>query len=642
LRGIRAGSWLVGAAFCDPQTVAIAPSSVAELTLSAMRDGVVRGTVVDAGDRPVAGARLWLSQHDDWERGFEVARSGDDGCFELPARAQQYIGARKTGHAPSRLRQLSRITAEPLLVRLPSLGGAVRGRVIDQAGAPLADALVQVGERGGRIVAGSTTDETYVERARVLLRTDARGTFHADGVGTGSTKVHAWAADHGIVVQAVLVEAGRTSDVVLTLPRAATVEGTVRDAQRSVVPGALIAAGDSGYFGSVRVHSDASGRFRLDHVSPGDVELLAELGPAYALVKLHLAPGQVATCDPVLRTHRLAGTLVGPAGVPIAGYEIGTFADGAPVESATTDAAGRFVLAGMRDATVDLVVSVRGMGIAQRNDVPVDEPDVVIRLTDAEQPSATIRGRIVDEHGNGLPRAVSVMNAATSFATRVEASLDGTFVCDALPAGTWWLSIDGHPLGSVQLPPIVVAPHENRRLDDVVLAPAGRIELKLRGLDKAPALVRFAPDDGTSARYLTPDGMNVAGELTRGGYTALAEVDGMAGAVSFVLHAGKTTRAELVFAPAAAVDVEFRGVERRPGDTLRTVARDAAGNVVGAGILDFRLRRPDGPPTLRFRVPPGACVLDTRHSDGRTTTTRFTAGPAGTREHRVVVELPAK
>jgi hypothetical protein len=284
------------------------------------------------------------------------------------------------------------------------------------------------------------------------------------------------------------------------------------------------------------------------------------------------------------------------------------------------------------------------MGIAQRNGVSLDTTDLVLRLTDAEVPSASIRGRIVDQDGNGLPKAISVMNAATSFATRVEANLDGTFVCDALPAGTWWLSIDGHPLGSVQLPPVVVSAGEKSVLADVVLSAPGRVELVLRGADvPAGGLVMFVRDDGTARYVMSPDGKRVAGELTCGGYTAMTQVGELAGAVSFTVFPGKTTHGELVLAPSVPIAIEFRVLPSpQPGETLRTVARDAAGNVVGAGILDFRVRQPDGPPRLRFRVPPGPCLLDTRYSDGRTATTAFTAGPAGAKEQSVVVQLPSK
>ena len=644
LRGIRPASYAVDSPYGDVSSCKLAAGSVTTIDLAVRRDAFVRGIVLDGDDRPVPDARLWLSDRATWRRGFEMARSDANGRFELPLRGDHYVGARKAGYAPSRLRCLWPVPTSDVTLRLTSLGGAIRGRVLSTGGAPIAGAVVEVGQHGGHVVPGGTIGERYLQPTPEALRTDANGGFFADGVAGGSTQVLAWADGHGSVLQHVSVAIGRTSDVVLTLPRAATIEGTVRDDRQRPVANASVSVGDYGQFGSVGTKSDEHGRFRLEHVSPGTVEVLAALDPAHAFTTLQLAPGQVAACNPVLGTRQLAGTLVGPSGAPIAGYEIGTFADRSPVESATTDAAGRFTLAGMRGATVDLVVSLRGMGIAQRNGVAVDETDLVLRLTDAEMPSATIRGRIVDEQGNGLPKTVNVMNAATSFATRVEASLDGTFVCDALPAGTWWLSIDGHPLGRVRLPPVAVSAGENRALDDVVLSPPGRVELVLRGADvSSGGLVMFVRDDGTETYVMSPDGTRVAGWLTRGGYTAMTQVGDLAGAVSFTVHSGKTTHGELVLALSVPIAVEFRcEPSPKPGETLRTVARDAAGNVVAAGILDFRLRQPDGTPRLRFRVPPGPCVLDARHSDGRSATTAFTATSAGAGEQAVVVQLPSK
>ncbi|HZN37349.1 MAG TPA: sigma-70 family RNA polymerase sigma factor [Planctomycetota bacterium] len=644
VRGIQPASYAVASPYSDAHFCELAAGSVTTIDLRVRRDAFVRGIVVDGDDRPVPDARLWLSDRATWARGFEMARSDANGRFELPLRDDHYVGARKAGWAPSRLRYLWPVPTSDVTLRLSSLGGAVRGRVLRTDGAPIAGAIVEVGQQGGHVVPGGTIRERYLQPTPEALRTDANGAFFADGVAGGSTGVRAWADGHASVLQQVDVAIGRTSDVVLMLPRAATIEGTVRDDKQRPVAKASVSVGDWDQFGSVRTQSDEAGDFRLEHVSAGAVQILAKLGPAHALATLQLEAGRVATWNPVLGTRQLAGTLVGPAGAPIAGYEIGTFGDGAQVESATTDASGRFTLAGMRGASVDLVVSLRGMGIAQRNGVAVDETDLVLRLTDAEVPSATIRGRIVDERGNGLPKAVSVMNAATSFATRVEASLDGTFVCDTLPAGTWWLSVDGHPFGSVRLPPVGVSAGENRVLPDVVLLPPGRVELVLRGADvPSGGLVMFVRDDGTETYVKSPEGRRVAGELTCGGYTAMTQVGDLAGAVSFTVHAGKTTHAELVLAPSVPIAVEFQVMPSpRPGETLRTVARDAAGNVVGAGILDFRVRQPDGRSRLRFRVPPGPCVLDARHSDGRSATTAFTAAPTGASEQAVVVQLPSK
>ncbi|HEX6810101.1 MAG TPA: sigma-70 family RNA polymerase sigma factor [Planctomycetota bacterium] len=644
LRGIRPGPCVASSAFSDAQALTVEPAAVTTIDVTVHRDGVVRGIVVDGDDRPVADARLWLSDRETWRRGFEVARSDADGRFELALRGEQFVGARKAGYAPSRLRGLSPIPGASVTLRLPLPGGAIRGRVLGTDGAALAGAVVEIGDGGGHVVAGGSVDEHQLSPTPERLRTGADGSFLADGVAAGNVPVRGWAAGCGHVEQSVAVAAGRTSEVVLTLPRAAAIAGTVRDEQRRPVAKAYVSVGDSDQFGTVSTHSDENGRFRLEHVVPGSVELLAELDPAFCLAKLQLEPGRVTTFDPVIGTRRLAGTLVGPDNAPIAGYEVGTFADGAPVESAVTDGAGRFVLAGMRGATVDLVVSLRGMGIAQRNDVSLDEKDLVLRLTAAELPNAKIRGRITDERGEGLPRAVSVMNAATSFATRVEADLEGRFVCDALPAGTWWLSIDGHPLGSVRLPPVVVGAGEERVLADVVLSPPGRVELVLRGADvPSRGHVRFVRDDVTETYVMSPDGKLVAGALPAGGYTAITEVGDLAGAVSFTVHSGKTVRAELVFAPAATVDVEYRGLPSpKPGETLRTVARDAAGNVVAVVSFDFRVKQPDGPMQKRLRVPSGPCVLETRHSDGRAVTTRFTAPAANAPPQAVVVELPRR
>jgi hypothetical protein len=125
------------------------------------------GTVFGPEDRPVAGARLYLSV-DEWSAPIELGTTGDDGsyCFEVSEKKLR----RTVGHSVTLFHQKASLIAVaeglgPAWVVLPSVEGGrmgemqhqydrdfrlvadfpIAGRVVDIEGQPVAGAVVSVG-----------------------------------------------------------------------------------------------------------------------------------------------------------------------------------------------------------------------------------------------------------------------------------------------------------------------------------------------------------------------------------------------------------------------------------------------------------------------------------------------------------------
>ena len=145
-----------------PLPDAPAPDLVVTLTPLERPHVLIRGTVVDAEDRPVAGAhvaignRLQLTAEDgafhfdltDKVSGGNWSKKRDDGVW-VPDDDLAELRAVKAGQLPARHRlpafeELERSPPAPIRLRLGGEPLAIRGRVLDHDGAPIAGVEVEV------------------------------------------------------------------------------------------------------------------------------------------------------------------------------------------------------------------------------------------------------------------------------------------------------------------------------------------------------------------------------------------------------------------------------------------------------------------------------------------------------------------
>jgi hypothetical protein len=217
---------------------------------------VVRGRVVDARERPVAGVRLAVVEPG--REGGTTAVSGPRGDFAIAGLGPgpYRLEARHEDYPPVDLADVG--LGRDLVVRLAA-GGGVSGLVRDETNAaPLGRAEVELRPRGG---------------GAAVVRRGAR--FEARGLAPGGWRLRARAP--GYVARHLDVEipaADRPGeitlrDVLIELTRGAVAIGEVRDEHGDRVAGAEVRLGER------TTRSGARGEFRLEELPAGEGRLTA-------------------------------------------------------------------------------------------------------------------------------------------------------------------------------------------------------------------------------------------------------------------------------------------------------------------------------------------------------------------------------
>ncbi|HEX6813254.1 MAG TPA: sigma-70 family RNA polymerase sigma factor [Planctomycetota bacterium] len=640
LRRVRPGPCWVTTAFTEVARLELAAGAVRTLDLDAKRTGFVTGTVVDANQRPVADARLWLSEDGSPFRGFEVGRSDAVGRFRLSFVDGQHLGARKAGHAPSQLHGLTKST-ENVVLTLDGAGGSVHGRVVDADHRPIAGARVEIGPTGGGVI-GSTFGVRHTQPTAPKLTTDVRGEFVCEGIVIGNTKVKAWAAGFGPISERVAIEEARAAHVVLVLPRAASVAGVVRDAAGRAVAHATVTRSGTYYeFGRPLTETEDDGTFRLTDLPAGSVTLSVIARDGKVEESVATTAGATTTWNPVVAGKRqLTGRVVGPDGAPLPKLLVGVL----PPQQfhahpqTTTDERGAFELRGFDAGPVTLLVESDAATLATRTIEPSGEP-IVITLTATELPTAHLRGRVVDTAGKPLAARLTLRLASWRSCPYTETGADGTFHRGLMPAGNYLVTVEANGYGSTNAGVVRVAPGEDKTMPDLVLARAGRVVLELRDNPAAhTGMIKVSRDDGAAAAWLTPEGNRATAELPPGAYFAVAEGSRKVGSVAFRVDSEQTTSAVLTFVAAESVTFVCRIDATSADDIIVLVVRDSGGALAGSAELHVVNRRDGKPLEWRTLLPPGQFTVQARASDGRSAAADFTV-TAGARLQGVVLEF---
>ncbi|MGE5185657.1 MAG: carboxypeptidase-like regulatory domain-containing protein, partial [Acidobacteriota bacterium] len=234
-------------------------------------------------------------------------------------------------------------------------GAAVSGRVVDEAGKPLAKVHVTANDASGW------------SRGKDEQTTDDRGQFTFPALAPGSHTLSAVDGEHAPADSTpVSVTADRpVTGVVIAMKAGAVVSGTVVDADGKPRPFATVRVAGKGVemwrVASRQATTDQQGRFELRGLSRAHLQARAESDVAASkLVDVDLAT-QAAVRDVRLVldvTGTIAGIVVDEAGQPVPEVEVNAFPDllaGASTDglalagmsSATTDGAGGFTIRGL-------------------------------------------------------------------------------------------------------------------------------------------------------------------------------------------------------------------------------------------------------------------------------------------------------
>ncbi|MBL8861437.1 MAG: carboxypeptidase regulatory-like domain-containing protein [Planctomycetes bacterium] len=567
-----------------------------------LEDGLaIAGFVRWPDGSPAVEAQVELRDGDDVPQASgseQSTRTSADGAFHfgglLEGRAYALASRVRAPGAPGAAQQTQRRWwssargAVPAgstdVVLVLAAGGELRGRVVDDRGAPVKQANVvalPVGElaEARRAVSGRVSDEG--------------GAFELSGVGDGEWRVGATrkgtqpaAGEHVLLPR----DAGR--ELRLVLPRPAVVAGQVFDADGSPAADALVVAelaGDQRFGGEREIRAGQEGAFRLEELAPGRTTFHARRNDRADAepVEIALEPGtEVAAL--VLRLRRGAtveGRVLDAQGRPRTGAEIQVHAglrwDGRA--RATAGADGSYRIERVTPGRVSVSVHMPGdttwaeskavhveEGAVARVDFggPLDGRVLVRGLVRAGQPVAGADVRFHPMGNPGLePRAA-------------ESDAAGRYELRLAEPGKYWATVSA--AGFAGLSRQVQIPDVAEQVLDLDLG-SGRIAGRVLDSEGRPLAgvhvqlgseSRGAEDSGFSGGFAQTEGdgrFDFAG-LLPGTYTLEAGLQ--YGPAERTTHAPKRVTGVVLDPGGTRTDLEIR-LER--GGTLIVRVRDSQG-----------------------------------------------------------------
>ncbi len=334
---------------------------------------------------------------------LSVATSGRDGRVQMsgldPA-APLVARVRRAGRT-LRWLELAKVPSSSVTVVLAP-ARTLDVTVVDLAGAPVGRARVRVTAQPDEH-RGAAMSESW---------TDAEGRVRFSDAPPGPLRVTAVPADRADATREVDTD---QREVAVRVGPAGAVEGRVI-AGRGGVGGAWVAAGPR------LVRAAADGRYRIDGVAPGavQIEAIGPRGAGLAIASAHVTSGAIARVDLALGRSTVATGVVldDRTGRPLAGVRVRALRSlGDPAGMVTalvrdpalgefetaSDEQGRFRLQRVRASKLTLVADLDGYATATVPVTPDDRNGISaeLRLT----PRARRTGRVVGPGGSPVPFA---------------------------------------------------------------------------------------------------------------------------------------------------------------------------------------------------------------------------------------------
>ncbi|MEZ5966737.1 MAG: sigma-70 family RNA polymerase sigma factor [Planctomycetota bacterium] len=492
-----------------------------------LRTGVaLTGHVRRRDGQPVAGAavRVRVGRFD---QAGTLAHCDHDGSFrieDLPCATKVQVSASKAGFASAHTEvELDAVDGE-VEFRLDP-GGSVRGRVVDEAGRPVAGASVYA-ERAG--------DDSMSRAVGRRCDSDADGRFEV--VDLPPDPCHVYAFSRGFIrgSQPAVLPGG--PELVIRLERALTVAGRVVDAAtrrpitefevriakaeelgapwirsvRFADPGGAWQASESRFVAGEPLHVEVSAA----GYAPARTTMIASRTPAADTGVIALTPGLTLRG----RVRHADGEQ------PVAGARLALLRDGEntlvaqspSTPSAVTGTDGTFELAHLAPGAVRLVVSHADHASIVHGPIQLDSESAANAIEIVIGGGVAVRGRVT---GFARTDELSLTLASLSVDTRLQAAIaaDGTFAVDKVAPGPYMLVLN-QPGADARMLRLVVRTEDVDGLEvrakdgdarvRIVVQGADAGEVRLRPLDDAPRGQRFVTRIAEFARGVhTVDGL---------------------------------------------------------------------------------------------------------------------------------------
>jgi uncharacterized GH25 family protein len=365
--------------------------------------------VLDAeSGKPLAGAVVILRREGDYK---DPIPANDHGKATVrPEADASYVAVlcRREGYVSTGAYWLNRdekpvdLPAE-LAMRLAK-GKHIAGRVIDEAGKPVAKAKVILDYR---VDADESKQPAVAQRiAEETLATDAEGKWSYDGSPADPSRIEI-RVDHPDFIHDGRIDPYPTKEQLLTgtavirLEKGVDVSGTVTSTDGKPIAKAKVSTVQTTWvvndYGSKKT-TDAQGRFELTHLRPGVTPItVTAKGFAPDIIKADVKAGMTPVDFKLSPGQPLRGRIIDRQGKPIAGAFVhldGWRNMGSLSFSGKTDADGRFTMPDAPPDAMEFQISKQGYRDKVRQIItrPADGSEAVVTL----DPEIKISGTVVD------------------------------------------------------------------------------------------------------------------------------------------------------------------------------------------------------------------------------------------------------